>query len=63
LGLAVYECIMDTDRPARRANQERLHELKRSHRGAIAIFCSHDTQELTALRAKASAGEPAPAMR
>ena len=52
-GLAVYQSIMDTDRPARLANQERLRELKRGYGDEITIFCSHDTQELAALRDKA----------
>jgi hypothetical protein len=52
-GLAIYETIMDTDRPARRANQERLRALKRDHGGEITIFCSHDTQELAALQGEA----------
>jgi glyoxylase-like metal-dependent hydrolase (beta-lactamase superfamily II) len=49
-GLAIYQAIMDTDRTARRANQERLRTLKRERGAEIAIFCSHDTQELAALR-------------
>jgi glyoxylase-like metal-dependent hydrolase (beta-lactamase superfamily II) len=54
-GLSVYQSIMDTDRPARRANQERLRELKRNHGAEITIFCSHDTQELVALQKKSGA--------
>ncbi|MBC7770159.1 MAG: MBL fold metallo-hydrolase [Phycisphaerales bacterium] len=49
-GLAVYQHIMDTDRPARRHNQERLRALKRDHAGDLTIFCSHDRKELTELR-------------
>lgn len=49
-GLAIYEHIMDTDRPARRANQERLRTLKRDHGGDINIFCSHDAHELEACK-------------
>ena len=52
-GMAVYERIMDTDRPARRANQERLRELKRQHGAEVTIFCSHDTHELAALQQSA----------
>jgi glyoxylase-like metal-dependent hydrolase (beta-lactamase superfamily II) len=48
-GLAIYQAIMDSDRPARAANQERLRELKRSQGAEVTIFCSHDTQELAAL--------------
>lgn len=49
-GLRVYQNIMDTDRPARRANQQRLRELKRAHASEVRIFCSHDTRELAALQ-------------
>lgn len=47
-GLALYERIMDTDRPARQANQERLRELKRQHADTVAVYCSHDARELDA---------------
>jgi glyoxylase-like metal-dependent hydrolase (beta-lactamase superfamily II) len=47
-GLAIYQHIMDTDRPARRNNQERLRDLKRNHGREIDIFCSHDTHEFEA---------------
>ena len=50
IGLSIYQSIMDTDRPARRANQERLRELKRNHGAEITIFCSHDTLEFAALQ-------------
>jgi glyoxylase-like metal-dependent hydrolase (beta-lactamase superfamily II) len=48
-GLAIYERIMDTDKPSRRANQERLRALKREH-GTVRIICSHDAKELEAAR-------------
>jgi glyoxylase-like metal-dependent hydrolase (beta-lactamase superfamily II) len=51
-GLAVYQHIMDSDRPARRRNQERLRALKRDQGGALTIFCSHDREELAALQAR-----------
>jgi glyoxylase-like metal-dependent hydrolase (beta-lactamase superfamily II) len=57
-GLTIYQAIMDTDRPARRANQERLRELKRRG-GDVTVFCSHDTQELAALQARAKGAAPA----
>ncbi len=49
-GLAIYQHIMDTDRPARRRNQDRLRTLKRDHVREVTIFCSHDTQELAELQ-------------
>ena len=48
-GLAVYQRIMDTDRPTRRRNQERLRDLKRN--GAdVTVFCSHDAIELAQMQ-------------
>jgi hypothetical protein len=49
-GLAIYERIMDTDRQARRANQQRLRQLKGNRSAAITILCSHDAAEFTALQ-------------
>lgn len=50
-GLGIYQRVMDFDRPARLANQERLRELKRDAGAEISIFCSHDTCELAAFNA------------
>lgn len=47
-GLAIYQHIMDSDRSARRANQQRLRELK-SEQSGVTVFCSHDTEELAEL--------------
>ena len=49
-GLAIYQSIMDTNRLARRTNQERLRALKRDHDTRMTIFCSHDASEIAALR-------------
>lgn len=54
VGLSAYQHIMDTDRPARRANQLRLRNLKREGHAGLRIFCSHDAGEFDALRAKTS---------
>jgi glyoxylase-like metal-dependent hydrolase (beta-lactamase superfamily II) len=54
-GLALYQSIMDTDRPARRSNQERLRALKRDRGAEIVIFCSHDAAEMAALQGSACA--------
>jgi glyoxylase-like metal-dependent hydrolase (beta-lactamase superfamily II) len=51
VGLAAYEGVMDSDRPARRANQARLRELKRASASDVRIFCAHDAAELAALQA------------
>lgn len=50
-GLALYQHVMDSDRPCRRANLDRLRELKSAHGDEVTIFCSHDAQELGALAA------------
>jgi glyoxylase-like metal-dependent hydrolase (beta-lactamase superfamily II) len=48
-GLAAYQHIMDTDRAARRSNQERLRALKGKN-SQIRVFCSHDGSEFHHLR-------------
>lgn len=48
IGMRLYQYIMDSDRPERRANQVRLRELKQRHGNDVHILCSHDTDELTA---------------
>ena len=51
-GLSAYQHIMDTDRPARRDNQQRLRALKKERMREMVVFCSHDAQELAALQAQ-----------
>ncbi|GAM99978.1 hypothetical protein U91I_03636 [alpha proteobacterium U9-1i] len=51
VGMAAYERIMDTDSPARHANQARLRRLKES--GQAKVFCSHDAEELKELTSRA----------
>lgn len=53
-GLAVYQHVMDTDRAARRTNQERLRALAQTH-DDIVIFSSHDTAELRLRQAASTA--------
>jgi glyoxylase-like metal-dependent hydrolase (beta-lactamase superfamily II) len=48
-GLRVYQHIMDTDRPERRRNQQRLRDLRASRANDVRIFCSHDRTELAKL--------------
>ncbi len=48
-GLAAYQHIMDTDRPARMANQVRLRGLHLGN-SQIRMFCSHDALEFDRLR-------------
>jgi glyoxylase-like metal-dependent hydrolase (beta-lactamase superfamily II) len=49
-GLRAYQRMMDSDRSARVANQERLRKLKRAHSGEVSLFSAHDYQEYAALR-------------
>ncbi len=49
-GLGAYQHIMDTDRPARRRNQQRLRALRTAQRDDLRIFCAHDRHELEALQ-------------
>ena len=49
-GFAAYQRLMEVDRPARLANQERLRDLRRAHGGEVRVFCSHDVVELQQAR-------------
>jgi glyoxylase-like metal-dependent hydrolase (beta-lactamase superfamily II) len=49
-GLRFYQTMMEVDRTARFANQQRLRELKRDAAGEVTIFCSHDQRELEAMQ-------------
>lgn len=48
-GLSLYQRMMEQDRPARLANQDRLRALKRDHGDDVTVFCSHDVSEFEAL--------------
>jgi len=48
-GLRAYQRLMEVDRTARLANQERLRELLRSHGGDVTVFCGHDRTEFERL--------------
>ena len=45
-GLRFYQWLMEKDRQARLANQERLRALVRYHGEAVTVICSHDPREL-----------------
>jgi glyoxylase-like metal-dependent hydrolase (beta-lactamase superfamily II) len=49
-GLKFYQSLLEEDRQARLANQDRLRTLKREHGAELLIFCSHDLMELEALQ-------------
>ncbi len=44
-GLSLYQTMMEKDRTARLANQERLRSLRRDHGGEVEIVCAHDVVE------------------
>lgn len=44
-GLSFYQTMMEKDRNARLANQQRLRELRHLHGSEVSIFCSHDPLE------------------
>ena len=52
-GLRWYQTMMEKDRTARLANQDRLRELRRSH-SEVQLFSAHDEREFVRL-----AGQPA----
>ena len=49
IGVRGYQRMMDTDREARLANQERLRELDRRHGAEVRTFCAHDPDEFERL--------------
>jgi len=48
-GLRLYQTMMEVDRKARQANQERLRRFSRQHKDDVRIFSSHDARELQEL--------------
>jgi len=44
-GLRFYQTMLEKDRDARLANQERLRALRHAHGSSIQLFCSHDPEE------------------
>jgi glyoxylase-like metal-dependent hydrolase (beta-lactamase superfamily II) len=58
-GLRFYQTMLEKDRRARLANQERVRRLRRDHRTEIEVFCAHDPVEferLTGHSQRAAAG-------
>jgi glyoxylase-like metal-dependent hydrolase (beta-lactamase superfamily II) len=56
VGLRLYQRMMEVDRQARLANQERLRNLRRERDGAIELVCSHDATEFARLSASSPKG-------
>ena len=48
-GLRVFQTVMQSDKFARHANQERLRDLHAAHAGEVTVFSAHDATELGAL--------------
>jgi glyoxylase-like metal-dependent hydrolase (beta-lactamase superfamily II) len=44
-GLRFYQRMMEADRPARLANQQRLRQLSLARSDTVSMFCSHDIKE------------------
>lgn len=61
-GLRLYQTVMEKDRRARLANQQRLRELRNRGDAAVALFCAHDRLEFEQLAGRsieAPAARPA----
>lgn len=54
-GLRFYQWMMEKDREQRLHNQDRLRALRRAHREAIEIVCSHDIVEFERLSGRSAA--------
>jgi glyoxylase-like metal-dependent hydrolase (beta-lactamase superfamily II) len=50
--LRFFQNMTGSDGKARKANQERLRELKRGHGDEVTLFCSHDPRELELAQAR-----------
>jgi len=57
-GLRFYQTMMEKDRNARLANQERLRELRRNEGQRVEIFCSHDVSEFERLAGRSASIPP-----
>lgn len=53
-GLRLLQLMLQRDRAARRASQQRLQTLRHEHAGDVDIFCSHDVQEFERLSGRSS---------
>jgi glyoxylase-like metal-dependent hydrolase (beta-lactamase superfamily II) len=62
-GLRMYQWMMEQDRHARLANQQRLRELKRQHGKAVRIMSSHDVMEFESFAHHAPGTLPGRAVR
>ncbi len=58
-GRRFYQWMMDSDRPARLDNQQRLRNLIAAAHDEVQVFCSHDASELRSARPAQAASERA----
>lgn len=59
-GLRLYQAMMQKDRAARLANQQRLRELRRRHGSEVRVFCAHDPLEYEQLSGRLMGTPAAP---
>jgi glyoxylase-like metal-dependent hydrolase (beta-lactamase superfamily II) len=56
-GLRLYQRMMEVDRGARLANQERLRALSLDAAAGVTMICAHDAVELETMQARARRAE------
>lgn len=56
-GLRAYQTMMEKDRRARLANQQRLRALRHDHGRSVRLFCAHDNHEFETLAGR-TIGQP-----
>ena len=56
-GLRAYQTMMEKDRRARLANQQRLRALRHDHGQSVRLFCAHDNHEFETLAGR-TIGQP-----
>ncbi len=57
-GLRAYQTLMEKDRPARLANQQRLRALAHGHAGEVRVCCAHDNREFEQLAGRSLSSLP-----
>lgn len=62
-GLRAYQRMMEVDREARLANQQRLRDLVRVHGDEVKVLCSHDAVEFDAWVARSVREQQEPRIR
>jgi glyoxylase-like metal-dependent hydrolase (beta-lactamase superfamily II) len=57
-GLRFYQWMLELDRTARLANQQRLRDLRRVHPDDVELYCSHDVTEFERLAGRSARVPP-----